>query len=339
MKKNRAKVWALVIAAAIMLSALVPQMEAYAAPNEVAVASIGIDVSQYQGLIDWDQVAASGVQFAMIRVGYRSQLTGALLEDTYARYNLQEATRVGIKVGAYFYSAAITAEEVVEDAVFAANILDGYSITYPVAFDCEGYNNSSYRHYGLDKEYRTALAVLFLDTIAARGYTPMFYNSKSHMENNAFWNMTVLNKYKVWVAQYVTDLAATPVTTYTGSYVMWQYTNGGYVAGIGTTVDMNLALINYDGIAEPKNTTGTQTIDAASAKQISYTTVYDIVTPNVTELNLRTVPSTASDASIVAVLSPGAYMVRVGIGNDGWSQVIVGDQIYYAYTSYLTKVG
>ena len=124
---------AFVMVVVLMAAVIVPQKTVQATPKEVVQPSLGIDVSRYQGKIDWDQVAASGIQFAMIRVGYRTQATGLLNEDPYARYNLQEAQRVGIKIGAYFFSTAVTAAEAVEEAVFTANILDKYQITYPVA--------------------------------------------------------------------------------------------------------------------------------------------------------------------------------------------------------------
>jgi GH25 family lysozyme M1 (1,4-beta-N-acetylmuramidase) len=199
--KRAARVKAVLMSLIVFLSAFVPQMTVQAAPNEVAQAALGVDVSRYQGLINWDQVAASGVQFAIIRVGYRTQSTGVLNEDPYARYNLQEAQRVGLKVGAYFFSAAVNEAEAVEEAIFTANIIDKYKITFPVAFDCEGFRNTSSRQYLLGKDVRTALAVKFLDTIAARGYTPMFYASRNEMTDSKDWNMDILNKYKVWVSQ------------------------------------------------------------------------------------------------------------------------------------------
>ena len=177
--RKTARLKALLMTMIIALSVAVPQLNVQAAPNEVVQAALGIDVSRYQGVIDWNQVAASGVQFAMIRVGYRTQATGILNEDPFARYNLQEAQRVGLKVGAYFFSSAVNEAEAVEEALFTANIIDKYRITFPVAYDCEGFRNATHRQYALGKDIRTVLAVKFLDTIAARGYTPMFYASKN----------------------------------------------------------------------------------------------------------------------------------------------------------------
>lgn len=339
MEHIRIKIRALIMALVLTVTALVPQTTALAAPNEVAAAALGIDVSRYQGQINWDMVAASGVQFAMIRVGYRTQETGILTEDPYARYNLQEAQRVGIKVGAYFFSTAITAEEAVEEAVFTANLIDKYKITFPVAYDCEGYKSSASRHFGLDKSIRTALAVIFLDAIAARGYTPMFYASRNDMENNAYWDMNVLNKYKVWAAWYPTEpFPITPACTYTGVHSMWQYTCQAAIPGIAGSVDMNVAYFNYDGIADAKDPSGAVHIDAAAAAIVQYTEVSEVVTPNTTELNLRTVPSTASNDTIVVPINPGDMILRTGIGNNGWSRVVLNGQILYAYTAYLDKV-
>lgn len=254
---------AFLMAALLLLSTMVPQFAVQAAPNEVAQAALGIDVSRYQGAIDWNQVAASGVQFAMIRVGYRTQTTGVLNEDPYARYNLQEAQRVGLKVGAYFFSAAVNEAEAVEEAVFTANLIDKYQITFPVAYDCEGFRNATSRQFGLGRDVRTALAVKFLDTIAARGYTPMFYASRNEMTDSADWNMNILNRYKVWVAQYPAEsFPVTPASTYTGVQAMWQYTQSAVIPGIAGSVDMNVSYFNYDGIAAAKDPGGAALVSA-----------------------------------------------------------------------------
>lgn len=337
--KTAARLKVLLMAAVIFLSIGIPQITAQAAPNEVAQAAIGIDVSRYQGLINWDMVAASGVQFAMIRVGYRTQGTGILNEDPYARYNLQEAQRVGLKVGAYFFSTAVNEAEVVEEAMFTANLIDKYKITFPVAYDCEGFKNATSRQYALGKDVRTALAVKFLDTIAARGYTPMFYASRNDMTDSSYWNMDILNKYKVWVAQYAAEpFPITPVSTYTGVQAMWQYTNKAVIPGIAGGVDMNVSYFNYDGSAEPKDPSGAPLISAENAENVQYVDVNEVVTPNTANVNLRIVPNSDSPDTIVVPINPGDMILRTGIGNNGWSRIVINDQILYAYTSYLQKV-
>jgi GH25 family lysozyme M1 (1,4-beta-N-acetylmuramidase) len=334
------KLKSLIMALAIILPLAVPSVTVQAAsPNEVAQAAIGIDVSRFNGIINWDQVAASGVKFAMIRVGSRTSTTGIMTEDVYARYNLQEANRVGIKVGVYFFSTAVSEAEVLEEANFTIGLISKYKITFPVAYDCEKYNSTSSRQYALGRDVRTALAIKFLDTIAAAGYTPMFYASQSAMTANADWNMTLLNKYKVWVAQYPSQpFPLTPATTYTGIYSMWQYTCKGAIAGISGSVDMSVSYFDYDGIADAKDPTGAAQVLAAAAALVQYTAVTDVVTPNTTSVNVRTVASLDSSSTIVAIINPGDMLYRTGVGNNGWSQVIINNQIYYVYSAYLTKV-
>ena len=336
--KKTARLKALLMALILMVLMAAPHFTVQAAPNEVTQASLGIDVSRYQGKINWDMVAASGVKFAMIRVGYRTQGTGILNEDPYARYNLQEAQRVGLKVGAYFFSAAVTEAEVIEEANFTANMIAKYKITFPVAYDCEGFRNASSRQYGMDKAVRTALAVKFLDTIAAKGYTPMFYASRNEMTDSRDWDMSILNKYKVWVAQYPTEpFPITPVSTYAGVQAMWQYTSKASLPGITGTVDMNVSYFDYDGIADPKDGSGAPQVAETAAANVQYIDVNEVVTPN-TKVNLRVVPSTDSPDTIVVPINPGDMVFRMGIGNNGWSKVVLNGQTLYAYTTYLTKV-
>ena len=337
-RRIAAGVQALILALMVVAISAVPKMTVKAAPNEVAVPAIGIDVSRYQKLINWDQVAASGVQFAMVRVGYRAQATGILSEDPYARYNLQEAQRVGIKVGAYFFSSAVNEAEVVEEANFTANIISKYKITFPVAYDCEGYKNASNRHYMLNTAMRTALAVRFLDTIAARGYVPMFYSSRNDMTGNAYWDMTILNRYKVWVAQYPAQpFPVSPASTYAGIHSMWQYSSKAVIAGINGVVDINVSYFNYDGIADAEDPISAPVIPVSAAENVQYTDVNEVVMTN-SVVNVRTVPNSDSDATIVAALNPGAAMIRIGIGNNGWSKVLLNGVTLYVSSSYLQRV-
>jgi hypothetical protein len=194
------------------------------------------------------------------------------------------------------------------------------------------------------------LAVRFLDTIAAAGYTPMFYASQNSMTGNKDWNMAVLNKYKVWVAQYPSDpFPITASSSYTGAHAMWQYTEKASIAGISGSVDMNVAYFNYDGIAEAKDTSGTPTVTApttttttatstTTAASVTFTPVVEVITVNATDVNLRTVPSSTDPTTIVAPINPGDMIFRTGIGDNGWSQVILNGQILYIYSAYVTKV-
>ena len=150
--------------------------------------TFGIDVARYQGTIDWSQVAASGVQFAMIRVGYRTQKTGEIVADSNAKYNMQEAQVNGIKIGVYFFSTAVTEDEAVQEADWVADYISQYQITYPVAFNCEGFENADSRQYAMTQSERTDMAIAFLNEIYNRGYTPMFYAAKNEMLGDAKWD-------------------------------------------------------------------------------------------------------------------------------------------------------
>ena len=150
--------------------------------------TFGIDVAKYQGTINWSQVASSGVQFAMVRVGYRTQKTGEIVADSNARYNMQEALANGIKVGAYFFSSAVNEEEAVQEADWVADYISQYQITYPVAFNCEGFEQEESRQYTLTQTERTDIAIAFLNEIYNHGYTPMFYAAKNELLDDAKWD-------------------------------------------------------------------------------------------------------------------------------------------------------
>ena len=305
--------------------------------DETSDTTLGIDVSKYQGTIDWTKVKESGVDFAMIRVGYRAKSTGEIFEDPTARYNMQEAQAAGIKIGAYFFSSAITPEEAKAEADFTAEIIAKYKITYPVAFNCEDFLSPDSRQYGLDATQRTELACAFLDEIAKAGYTPMFYASKGELDGNAQWNTgTLASKYKIWVAQYPeTPYPATTASSYTGTHDMWQYTSQGNVDGISKKTDVNIAYFGYTQEAEAKDDTPAEVVTANPEVGINFTEVNETVTAK-QETNLRSEPSTLNDDSIVTKLVHGDTATRTGIGHNGWSRVIYNGQTLYAVTSYLT---
>ena len=307
-----------------------------ASAGETADATLGIDVSKYQGTIDWAAVKSAGVDFAMIRVGYRTKTSGIIYEDPGARYNLQEATKNGIKVGAYFFSTAVSEAEAVEEAAWVSSFISKYKITYPVAFNCEDFNSADSRQNHLTKEERTKLACSFLDTIAASGYTPMFYASRNEMEGSAQWNMTTLgSRYKVWVSQYPEKpFPETPASTYSGAHAMWQYTSKGQVYGIKGNVDVNVAYFGYSQEAEAKDSTPAEMVEANPEIGIDFTEVNEQVTAK-NETNLRNIPST-QESQVVHLLKNGEVVQRTGIGSNGWDRVIYNGQKLYAVHNYLT---
>ena len=195
----------------------------------------GIDVSKYQGNIDWGAVAASGINFAIIRVGYRGSSSGALVQDPNFKKNISGATKAGIKVGLYFFTQAVNEAEAVEEASMAMSLASGYKVTYPIFIDTESASNG--RANGLSKSTRTAVVKAFCHTVRNGGYKAGVYASKSWYANQL--NASALNGYCIWVAQYNSSC------TYSGKYDMWQYSSKGSVSGIKGNVDMNISYTGY----------------------------------------------------------------------------------------------
>lgn len=306
--------------------------------TELSGKSLGIDVAKYQGTIDWKQVADSGIEFVMVRVGYRTLKTGEICADSNAKYNMQEAQANGIKVGAYFFSTATTAAEATEEADWVADYIAQYRITYPVAYNCEGYDNPESRQYSMTQSERTDVAIAFLNRIYERGYTPMFYAAKNEMEADAKWDTSRLQKsYKIWMAWYPSNL--TPMDegadAYADGYAMWQYTSKGSVAGISETVDVNVAYFTYEDTADAKSDIAPESVSADVEALMNFTEVNETVTAK-EKTNLRDIPSQGSDSTVKAVLSNGETATRTGISSSGWSRIVYGGETYYAVSSYLT---
>lgn len=197
---------------------------------------IGIDVSRYQENIDWAAVKGAGVQFAMLRLGYRGYGTGALVMDPYFQQNIQGAQANGIEVGVYFFSQAITPEEGAEEARFCLNALKGYHITYPIVFDWESYDSSlEPRTDGLDDKILTQCAVAFCEEVEAAGYQSMVYSNLTYFYLH--FDLNQLVDYPLWLAQY----NSRPSFYY--HFDIWQYSGTGKVPGIDGNVDLNIHFI------------------------------------------------------------------------------------------------
>lgn len=305
--------------------------------NETGEITFGIDVSKYQGTIDWKKVAESGVDFVMVRVGYRTQKTGEIIADTNAKYNMQEAQKYGIKVGAYFFSTAITEAEAMEEANWVADYISKYKITYPVAYNCEGYEDTNNRQNTLSKTQRTNMALTFLKTIRGRGYTPMFYGAKNEIEGEAKWETSrISSTYKIWVAQYPSvPYPQTTASSYSGTHAMWQYTNAGSVPGISKPVDVNIAYFGYEQVENAKDNETPEEVGADVEALMKFTEVNEMVTAK-DKTNLRDKPSQGDDSKVMYTLSNGEIATRTGISNSGWSRIVFNGQTYYAVSSYLT---
>lgn len=305
--------------------------------DETEAVSYGIDVAKWQGTIDWKQVADSGVEFAMIRIGYRTQKTGMIMEDPLAKYNMQQAKEAGLKLGVYFFSTAVTAEEAKEEAAWVTGFIAQYPITYPVVYNCEGFQSSESRQYGMLNKERSDCAIAFLDYIGEKGYTPMFYAAKNELEGNAMWDTDRLSaKYKIWVSQYPdAPYPQTAASSYTGAHQMWQYTSQGTVPGVGKGVDMNVAYFSYAKAAEAVDDTPYEAAEADPEALLTMTEVNEQVTAKI-ETNLRSVPGTGSDDTIVGTLKNGETAVRTAVSTSGWSRLEYNGQKVYAVSSYLT---
>lgn len=195
----------------------------------------GIDVSKHQGKIDWQKVAADGVEFAFIRVALRGYETGKLVEDEYFEANVKGAVNAGIKVGVYIYSQAVSEEEVLEEAAFVLDKIAPYKIECPVVYDVEMVVGADGRMNKLTAEERTKLTALFCQTIENAGYKPMIYHN---MEMAALRiDLEALEDYDKWFAYY------NPNLYYPYQYDVWQYSEKGKVNGIDGDVDMNISFV------------------------------------------------------------------------------------------------
>ena len=202
----------------------------------VGSGTLGIDVSKYQPSINWSSVKASGVNYVIIRCGYRGSSTGVLVEDPYFKSHIKGAKAAGLKVGVYFFTTAISEAEAVEEASMAAYLCKGYGIDYPIFMDCESSNRPGYN--GMGAGQRTAIIKAFCNTIRSAGYTPGVYANKTWL--SSYMNAGELSGYKIWLAQYNAN-----GPTYGGRYDMWQYTSKGSVSGISGYVDMNQSYLGY----------------------------------------------------------------------------------------------
>lgn len=197
---------------------------------------LGIDVSKWNGEIDWEVVKAEGVDFAIIRCGYRGSSSGWLIEDPYFYKNLEGAKKAGIKVGVYFFTQATDLVEAVEEASMVVSLLGDTKLDYPVFIDTEGAGGNG-RADNLDAGTRTAVVNAFCQTIQNAGIDAGVYASRNWYLNNL--DTDEFEGQKIWLAEY----RQTP--EYEGRYDLWQYTSSGSVAGIEGRVDLN---VSYLGI-------------------------------------------------------------------------------------------
>ncbi len=195
---------------------------------------IGIDISKFQGNVDFEKVKESGVEFVIIRAAYRGYSKGNIKTDPYFERNITNALSAGLDVGAYFYSQAINEEEAREEALYILDLADGRELNMGIVYDPESVLDDVARTDNLTKEQFTLNSQAFLSTISENGYKPVLY---CNMLWEAFnLNLSELKEYDIWYADYESK----PQTPY--AFSMWQYTNEGRVPGVSGDVDINICL-------------------------------------------------------------------------------------------------
>ena len=204
----------------------------YYLKNGAVASKAGIDVSDYQGSIDWNAIKEDGVDFVFLRVGYRGYTQGGLYLDENFAQDAADARAAGLSVGVYFFSQAKSEDEAHVEATFVENALQGVEIDYPVVYDLEPNLTSGSRTASLDYKQATANTLAFCKQIAQASYTPMVYMNRNDALN--LFDLAQLQNYSIWYAEY----ASTPSLDF--KFAIWQYTNQGTIDGISGTVDKDI---------------------------------------------------------------------------------------------------
>ena len=202
---------------------------------------VGVDVSAHQGEIDWERVADAGVDFAMIRAGYRGYTEGGIFQDEYFVQNMEGAIAAGLEVGVYFFSQAVDEEEAVEEARQVLEWITPYDVAWPVVFDWERVSQENSRTLDTSGDAITNATIAFCREVVEAGYLPMVYFSPS--KGYTELELERLLDWPFWLAHYTEDWSA---TSFRYHFAMWQYTSSGTVDGISTNVDLNLCLTDFE---------------------------------------------------------------------------------------------
>ena len=196
----------------------------------------GVDVSAFQGKVDWKKVKQSGIDFAIIRLGYRGYESGKLVEDEYAKINLKNAKEAGLKIGAYFFSQALNIKETDQEIQFMLKILGDTKLDMPIVLDWEIPANTA-RTRNMDARTLTDIQRHFCGFMRDKGYQPMIYFNWHQSEH--LYVLHELEDYPFWLALYQDRM------TYPWKVEMWQYTDKGKVPGIAGNVDLNVYMPDY----------------------------------------------------------------------------------------------
>lgn len=277
--------------------------------------SLGIDVSTWQGTINWKKVKESGINFAMIRCGFRGMESGEITMDARFLDNIKGATANNINVGVYFFSMAKDEKEAIEEAKWVVNLIKDYDISYPVAVDTEIFDK--YRLKGVSYSDLTNNAIAFSNYVKKQGYTPMIYSYLRAFNN--YFDTAKFDPYRIWLAQYNDE------ATYKGRYYMWQYTSSGSVPGITGRVDMDVSYFSVTNDATKRSVVNgvykTSDMEDVEFKETN------IKTTLVKNSSLRISPYTTLPNK-AGSLDKGTSVIVTGLGRN-WVRIEYGGNTYY----------
>ncbi len=291
----------------------------------------GIDVSKWQGKPNWKKIAESGVEFAMIRIGYHAT-KGSLGEDSSADYNLTAAAENGILTGAYFYSLAKDVAEAEAEAAWVLERVGKYVVSLPIVIDYEMMEND----VSVTAEARTEIALAFLNKVREAGYEGMLYVPIEEFNDENLWvKERIISEFKVWGADY--DIPVTRENQHPDGvtdYAMWQYSNTGRVDGISGNVDLNFAYFTAERIEPHQSIDENEQQVTPPTREFNqtFTAANRYVTAKI-EVNLRKTPSI--DGELVGSIKKGEFVLCTGDSDMGWSRLDYNGQRVFAVTSYL----
>lgn len=212
---------------------------AYFDENGEKISHLGCDLSYHNKNVNFDELASSGCEFVMMRCGYRGYSAGGLAKDEKFEQYASEAERVGLKIGVYFFTQALTVEEAEEEAEYTLRLIEDHKISYPVAFDTEYIDDESARSNvtEISDELRTEIITTFCEKIKAAGYYPMVYASENWIRR--YMNIEQLRQYDFWAPQYLDE------NDFLFDFTIWQYTDKGSIPGVTGDVDLDISMVDY----------------------------------------------------------------------------------------------
>ncbi|MCR5356642.1 MAG: glycoside hydrolase family 25 protein [Lachnospiraceae bacterium] len=203
------------------------------------ISHLGVDLSYHQENVNWDEVKDSGIEFVMLRCGYRGYSEGALIEDEKFREYAKACNDRDIPLGVYFFTQAVSVEEAISEAEFTLDLIKDYKISYPVAIDTEYIPDKTARTNTteIEDELRSSMCSAFCERISREGYYPMIYASENWIRRDLEYES--LQAYDFWAAQYLEE------NDFLYDFTIWQYTPDGYIKGVDEKVDLDISMVDY----------------------------------------------------------------------------------------------